>query len=215
LLQEYTPVVRGFLRILLYAGITSLIFLIVYIDAVILQTFGETSYVEIAQAVLLGGISIIFIAAALKIPALQTSAWLLATFSTASLIRENDIWLDMLHPEGWQILVTPVLAAGLFHAWRNRSAFLAEQRIYTESTSFGLLAAALMTTYLFARLYGMGAFWRNVMPNGYDRNVKDMSEECMELFGYGILLCAALEFVALAKRVAQEQKAAGTVEKTA
>lgn len=202
---EYIPLVRGFLRILLYAAITSLVFLSIYIDAITMGTFGETSLVEIAQAGLLAVITVIFVWSAIRIPALSASAWLLATFTAASLIRENDVWLDMLHPEGWQILVTPVIAAGLIHTWLNRSAFLAEQKIYTESTSFGLLAGALATTYLFARLFGMGAFWQAVMQRGFDRNVKDMSEECLELFGYGLLLCAALEFVALARRTALEQ----------
>ena len=175
-----------------------------YVDATTTGTFGETSLVEISQSILLFAISAIFVLTAIKVAALRKSAWLLATFSTASLIRENDIWLDMLHSDGWQILVTPVILVGLAYTWINRDAFLEEQKVYTESVSFGLLISALMTTYIFARLYGMGAFWQIVLQEAYARPVKDMSEECVELFGYGLLLFAALEFVALAKSRARE-----------
>lgn len=198
---EIEPFVRGILRVALYAAITAALFFLMYLDAVTTGTFGETSLVEIAQSVLLAAITTIFAASAMKTPALSKSAWLLATFAAASLIRENDVWLDMLHAEGWQIAVTPVIAAGLIYTWRHRAAFLAEQRLFTESTAFGLFAAALMTTYVFSRLFGMGRFWQAVMQEDYLRPVKDMSEECMELFGYGLMLCAAIEFVALARRL--------------
>lgn len=199
--QAYVPLARGILRVTLFAIVTSSIFALIYIDAITTGTFGETSLVEISQSVLLLAITGIFIFCALKLPALSNSAWLLATFTAASFVRENDIWLDMLHDEGWQILVAPLIGAGLVRTWLNRAAFIEEQRVYTESASFGLLAAALMTTYLFARLYGMGRFWQAVMQDSYVRTIKDMSEECIELFGYGLLLCAAIEFVALARRM--------------
>ena len=202
--DKYIPFVRGLSRVSLYAAMTCLIFGLMYVDATTTGTFGETSLVEISQSILLFAISAIFVLAAIKVAALRKSAWLLATFSTASLIRENDIWLDMLHSDGWQILVTPVILVGLAYTWINRDAFLEEQKVYTESVSFGLLISALMTTYIFARLYGMGAFWQIVLQEAYARPVKDMSEECVELFGYGLLLFSALEFVALAKSRARE-----------
>lgn len=198
---QHAPFINGIIRICSYAAITSIIFLLMYIDAVTIASFGETSLVEIAQSVLLFVITLIFALSAIRIPAMTTSAWLLATFSAASLVRENDMWLDMLHSDGWQILVTPILAAGLYHTWKNRAQFLREQEIYTQSASFGLLTSAILTTYLFSRLYGMGVFWKAVFQERYIRAIKDMSEECLELFGYGLLQCAALEFVALARRV--------------
>lgn len=206
--EDYLPFVRGILRVALYAGITAFLFLLMYVDAVTTGTFGETSLVEIAQSVTLFVITAIFVSCALRVSALTRSAWLLATFAAASLIRENDIWLDMLHEEGWQILATPVIAVGLFYIWRHRAAFLAEQRVFTESTSFGLFVGALMTTYVFSRLFGMGRFWRSVMQDDYLRPIKDMSEECLELFGYGLMLCAAIEFIALGRRLAAETRAA-------
>ena len=202
--EDYQPFVRGILRVALYAGITAFLFLLMYVDAVTTGTFGETSLVEIAQSVTLFVITAIFVSCALRISALTRSAWLLATFVAASLIRENDIWLDMLHEEGWQISVTPVIAAGLFYTFRHRAAFLAEQKAFTESTAFGLFVGSLLTTYVFSRLFGMGRFWQAVMQDDYLRPIKDMSEECLELFGYGLMLCAAIEFVALARRLAAE-----------
>lgn len=199
--REIEPFVRGIFRVALYSAITAALFSVMFIDAVTTGTFGETSAVEVAQSVLLFGISAIFATSAMKTPTLSKSAWLLATFAAASLIRENDAWLDMLHDGGWQMAVTPVIAAGFIYTWRHRAAFLAEQRLFTESTAFGLFAAALMTTYVFSRLFGMGRFWQAVMQEDYLRPVKDMSEECMELFGYGLMLCAAIEFVALARRL--------------
>ncbi|WP_238122167.1 MULTISPECIES: hypothetical protein [unclassified Xanthobacter] len=195
------PFVQAFIRFVIYVGIISGIFLLMYVDAMTTKTFGETSLVEISQSVILVVVTAIFATCAVRLPALRVSAWLLATFTAASLIRENDVWLDMLHDDGWQILVTPVILAGLFYTWKNRTRFLDEQVHYTQTSAFGLLMAALLTTYVFARFYGMGAFWKAVMQDAYLRNIKDMSEECLELFGYGILLCAALEFVVVARRL--------------
>lgn len=197
----YLPFMYGMLRVVVYSAITALLFFIAYINAITTGTFGETSVVEIAQSIILLVIIAIFANCALKISALSNSAWLLATFATASLIRENDVWLDMLFDGGWQILVMLVVSAGLIQAYRNREELFAEQQIYTESTSFGLLAGALITTYVFSRLFGMGRFWQTVMQDAYMRPVKDVSEECVELFGYGLLLCAAIEFFVLARRI--------------
>lgn len=189
-------------RVLVYLGLTALIFLVIYVDALTIGTFGETSLVEICQSVLLAVMSGLLLYGAVTAPHLRTSAILLLGFTFSSLIRENDVWLDLLHPEGWELLAFPVVAAALAYAWYRREVFLEELKVYTESVSFGLLISALSVTYVFSRLFGMGRFWQLVMGDNFDRNIKDMSEECIELLGYGLLLFAVLEFLHLARRLA-------------
>ena len=86
-------------------------------------------------------------------------------------------------------------------SWWRRSRFLAEIEIYLQSMSFGLLVAAILTTYVYARLYGMGDFWHMMLQGDFTRSIKNMSEESVELLGYGQLTLAVLEFQRLARRV--------------
>jgi len=200
--EDLQPLIRGILRVALYSALVAAAFGIMYLDAVTTGQFTESSGVELAQSALLFVITAIFVASALKVPALTHSAWLLATFAAASLVRENDALLDSFIDESWEVLAFSIIAIGLYATWRNRKAFLAEQKIFTESTAFGLFVSALLTTYVFSRLFGMGKFWKAVMQDGFLRQVKDMNEECLELFGYTLLLCAAIEFIALTRRTA-------------
>lgn len=200
--EDLQPLIRGILRVALYSALTAAAFGIMYMDAVTTGQFTESSAVEITQSLVLFVITVIFVISARKIPALQNSAWLLATFTAASLVRENDALLDSFIDETWEAIAFTIIAIGLYATWRHRKAFLAEQKIFTESTAFGLFVSALLTTYVFSRLFGMGKFWKAVMGDGFLRQVKDMNEECLELFGYTLLLCAAIEFIALARRTA-------------
>lgn len=202
--HDYGVVIRGSVRILVYAVLTALLFGVIYIDALNIRdkyVFHESSPVEMVQAALLLMMSLTLLHASLKMRSLQVSAFLFFGFTTASFIRENDSVLDRLHSEAWEVLVALVVAVTLYATWRRRRRFLAELEIYTQSMSFGLFLGGLMTTYVFSRLYGMSAFWQLVMQEQYDRTIKSMSEECIELLGYGLLSFAVAEFVILARRL--------------
>ncbi|MDF5473975.1 NAD(P)-dependent oxidoreductase, partial [Vibrio parahaemolyticus] len=47
-----------------------------------------------------------------------------------------------------------------------------------------LLIGAVVLLLVFSRLYGMGSFWQQVMNESYIRDVKNISEEGMELLCY-------------------------------
>jgi len=45
---------------------------------------------------------------------------------------------------------------------------------------------------VFSRLYGMGSFWQHVMGEHYVRDVKNISEEGIELLCYSLIALSAV-----------------------
>jgi len=193
---------RAALRVALYCIFIALLFLIPLADAYRGSLFNEWSFVEIGQSLMLPIISGMLLYSALRIKALQASALLLLAFTFSSLIRENDHLFDAVHKHLWPVLVALVIVPALYLTWRRRVLFFTEMETYTQSTSFGLLIGSILTTYVYSRLYGMGGFWRLSLQENYVRTIKNMSEECVELLGYGLMFLAVVEFLRLARQTA-------------
>ncbi|WP_438819310.1 hypothetical protein, partial [Colwellia marinimaniae] len=49
------------------------------------------------------------------------------------------------------------------------------------------LITFIVLLFVFSRLYGMGDFWEAVMAEHYVRDVKDISEETIELLCYAFI----------------------------
>ncbi|KGE77380.1 hypothetical protein CVH10_04770 [Halomonas sp. ND22Bw] len=119
----------------------------------------------------------------------------------ASLIREQDAWLDEYVFDGaWQILVSLLVLPILFVVIRHGRAFAAELERYAMTFSGGLFAAGFLGTYVFSRLYGRGDMWKAVLGEHYVRVFKDAAEEVTELFGYTLMCIAMIELLLLARR---------------
>ena len=83
---------------------------------------------------------------------------------------------------------------------KNFSVFLQQLASYLATASFGLFLMGMLTTYVFSRLFGRTEFWEAVMEEKYFRSVKNTAEECLELYGYMVLLIGVIELLILAKR---------------
>ncbi|MDR5860597.1 hypothetical protein FZZ93_07990 [Halomonas eurihalina] len=163
--------------------------------------FSESGFTELAQSMLLLLATGLALSVRVWQRQLPNVALLLVGLLGASLIREQDAWLDTYVFDGaWQTLVALLVLPVLFVVIRHRRAFVTELESITGTFSFGLFAAGFLTTYAFSRLYGRSALWQEILGEHYLRAFKNAAEEVTELFGYTLMLFAMLELVLLVRR---------------
>ncbi|MDR5873475.1 hypothetical protein LPL18_012930 [Halomonas sp. CUBES01] len=164
--------------------------------------FSELGFTELTQTLTLAvscGL-LLYVRHILKV--WPTVTLLLLAFIGASLVREQDAFLDQyIADDTWQIIVALIVVPSLAWVVMQRRRFLDEFAHYSNSFSFGLFTAGVLTTYIFSRLYGRQDFWRAVLQDHFVREFKDVAEEVVELLGYSLILVAMIELMLLARRV--------------
>ncbi|MGJ7456408.1 hypothetical protein ACR80S_03885 [Halomonas sp. MA07-2] len=170
--------------------------------------FSEYGFTELAQSAVLLSASLLLLYTRQVLKVLPTVTLLMFGFVFASLIREQDYFLDTwVARHTWKVLVTLVIVPVLFWVIRERRRFVEEFASYANSFSFGFFAAGVLVTYVFSRLYGRGDFWEAVLQEHYVRTFKDAAEEVVELLGYALILIAVIELTLLARRWARARRA--------
>ncbi|QTP54076.1 hypothetical protein HNO51_04905 [Billgrantia sulfidoxydans] len=175
----------------------------IYYEALYLparRSFAELGFTELCQSAVLSASALLLWTPSVR-RELPTVSLLMLALIVASLIREQDYYLDRhLFDGAWQTLVTLVLLPCLTLALWRRRRFLDEFVAYGNSFSFGLFAAGFLVTYVFSRLYGRSAMWMAILEEHYLRTFKEAAEEITELLGYSLLLIAVIELVLLTRR---------------
>lgn len=170
--------------------------------------FSEYGFTELAQTAVLALASVLLLYTRQVLNVLPTVSLLMFGFVFASLIREQDYFLDTwVARHTWKVLVALVIVPVLYWVIRERQHFAAEFANYANSFSFGLFAAGVLTTFVFSRLYGRSDFWEAVLQEHYVRTFKDAAEEVVELLGYALILIAVIELTLLARRWALARRA--------
>ena len=164
--------------------------------------FSELGFTELTQTLTLALSCALLLYVRHVLKVWPTVTLLLLAFLGASLVREQDAFLDNFVADGsWQIIVTIIVVPSLIWVVMHRRRFLDEFVHYSNSFSFGLFTAGVLTTYIFSRLYGRQDFWRAVLQDNFVREFKDVAEEVVELLGYSLMLIAMIELMLLARRV--------------
>jgi MFS superfamily sulfate permease-like transporter len=164
--------------------------------------FTELGFTEFTQTLVLATCCamLVYIRQVLKV--WPTVTLLLLAFLAASLVREQDHFLDSYVAHNtWKALVALIIIPTLVWVVKQRRRFLDEFAYYSNTFSFGLFTAGVLTTYIFSRLYGRQEFWQTILDDNYVRNFKNIAEEVVELLGYSLMLIATLELLLLARRV--------------
>lgn len=164
--------------------------------------FSEDSAVETLQSVLLlfSGIALTYGIAVYK--NWRPLLVLIAEFLFVSLVREQDAYLDLHYFDGaWQTIVILSLPFPIYFAIIRRKKLMDNLKVYTSLFAFGIMIAGFLTTYIFSRLYGRKVFWMAAMENGYMRDVKNISEESLETYGYLLIFIASIELIFLIRRL--------------
>lgn len=187
-------------RVIIYGavlvGISQVIFLDAFeqVDFESAHKYGEHSYTEWGQVVMLIMIIGLFFWSARLDKDKQPAPIAVAGFFTMSLIREFDMYLDLIFDGLWQVIALVTLLITILLVYRQKAFFKASVIYLFKTTAFGFIAAGFLTTFVFSRLYGRGTFWKQVMEDGYMRTVKNASEESIELLGYAIIFFGAIEY---------------------
>lgn len=175
-----------------------------YLEAIYLPSvrFTELGFTEFTQTIILATccLMLLYIRQVLKV--WPTVTLLLFAFIAASLVREQDYFFDeYVGHDAWKVVVSLIAIPSIAWVVIQRRRFMEEFIYYSNTFSFGLFAAGLLTTYVFSRLYGRQIFWRAVLEDNYIRDFKDIAEEVVELLGYSLILFATLELLLLARRI--------------
>jgi len=158
--------------------------------------FSEDSLTEKAQSAMLSAATCIFLWCAIKRPATSTLSITLFCFTAASLIREQDIYLDeWLFHGSWKIGAFGLVGLAILVVIRQFGPFLLALNQFSKNFVFGLMLSGIITTYLFSRMMGRKIFWLAVMGERYFRDVKNAAEESLELYGYLLLLISGVEYL--------------------
>lgn len=160
------------------------------------EKFSEHSWTEKIQSVMLLFSSSIFLYCFCKIRKFSMLSLFLLSFTVASLVREQDLFLDeWLFHGAWKLGSFGVVLFSLVIISKNINAFGKQVSEFSRSFVFGLMMNGFLTTYVFSRLFGRKIFWILVMGDRYFRDVKNAGEECVELYGYLLFLIAAAEYL--------------------
>lgn len=200
-----TILVRAVLYVLFIGAITQG----AYLEALYLPSvrFSELGFTEFTQTLVLATCCamLIYIRQVLKV--WPTITLLLLAFVAASLVREQDHFLDnYVAHNTWKVLVALIILPSIFWVVKQRQRFLEEFAHYSNTFAFGLFTAGVLTTYIFSRLYGRQEFWQAILEDSYTGTFKSVAEEVVELLGYSLILIATLELLLLARRIYQARQ---------
>lgn len=186
-----------FLRMVAYSLVMLAILEVIKFDSTIGEMgsrFGESSWTEIAQEVflLLAAIACYFTAwRSKKYRALLIS---IGTFTLVSFVREfNNYMNNNWFRHSWQIIVYAILIPYFIYAFRNWRSIKKDMEELAPTFSFGVLFVSVLIVFLFSRIYGLHDIWQNLLGENYIRDIKNVSEEGIELLGYSLLFLGALE----------------------
>ena len=130
---------------------------------------------------------------------------LLAGMALLALVRELDYFFDNYVFDGaWQIIALLVALATGFFVFKHRQGLRSSIQEFTSKASFGYMTSAFIVLFLFSRMIGKQILWKIIMGENYLRIVKTFVEESTELFGYALLVIAAMEFYRESKKAGQD-----------
>lgn len=120
------------------------------------------------------------------------AAILISGFFAVLMIREMDYWFDMIHHGSWVFPALALTVLACAKAYQGGKGTVNEMATILQSPYMKLLIGSVILLLVFSRLYGMGSFWQHVMGEHYVRDVKNISEEGMELLCYSLIALSAV-----------------------
>ncbi|NLY03385.1 MAG: hypothetical protein GXZ15_00850 [Campylobacter sp.] len=188
---------KSFLFFILVAFFAAITVGILYIDLQF-DTVGlkEDSLTEYSQAIYLFMTAAIFFYISKKKANLKQACVLISAFFIVMLIRESDAYFDKISHGSWVYFALFVTFIAIFYSLKTAkfNGLSNQLYCYTQSPSYGLMLAGLITILVFSRLFGTGEIWHIVLKDHYLRIVKDIIQESLESFGYTLCFLSSLWF---------------------
>ncbi|WP_338813123.1 hypothetical protein V9L05_17440 [Bernardetia sp. Wsw4-3y2] len=180
-----------FIKIILFALSLCLITGITWIDAhdsSLNEKFGESSWTEYAQELILILTVIFGSIAAYKLPRFQILLSSLAYLCLIYFIREWNNYLG----NWWKIGVLMVSLFYLPYLFIHKKEFWKQLVSIWETFPMGIFITGNLILHVFSRIYGKTEIWTATLGENYHRSVKNASEESIELLAYTILFVGVL-----------------------
>lgn len=200
---------RVALNVLIVVALSIFVNLCLRVDFSLLHHgLGENSVTEIAQSLMLAITSAAFFTLALQNRDIRHASILISGFFAVLFIRESDMWFDLVFHGAWVVPALMVTAAACYYAYRGGLTSVQQLADILNSRYMPTLITAVVLLLVFSRLYGMGSFWHTVMGEHYLRDVKNLSEEAIELMCYCIIaFCSVKTYLLLKQPDVQDQTA--------
>lgn len=198
---------RVALNVLVLAALSIFVNLCLRVDFTLLHHgLSESSMTELAQSLMLAVTSLAFFLLAQRNRSIRHASILFSGFFTVLFIRESDVWFDFIFHGAWVIPALLVTFSACFYAYRGGSDSIQQLAKILNSRYMPMLITAVVLLLVFSRLYGMGSFWHSVMEEHYLREVKNLSEEAIELLCYSLISLSAVKtYYLLTKSDAQDR----------
>ena len=190
-------ILKGFQQFLLLSFLAILPILTLSYDLIYThhQGISEYSMTEYLQEILLLCTILIFSYIAYKERSVRHFAVLLAGFFCCLLIRELDALLDKIQHGFWVYPATLVALLSIGYALRELSETLRTFSKFVEHKHFITLNIGMVMLLVFSRIFGMGDLWQGILGEDYDRLVKRVVEEGLEVLGYTIICYSAIGYL--------------------
>ncbi len=192
------PLLYAGLEFLFSALIVCLTSLSIFADIFLFDGhIGETTSVELLQALLLAMSIFFFFREAFRKPEYRSGFILAGGFLLCMLIREMDAALDLIRHGLWAYAAGGAALVCITLSLHNPRTALQGLNAIVTHRAYGTLSSGMLCVLCFSRLFGMGVLWEQIMGDNYDRWLKDAIEEGCELFGYTLTFLAALRYAGI------------------
>ncbi len=173
-------------------AISFLVILSRRIDYIILENnIGEMSVIELSQLFMLV-ITVMSFYRLNSIASLKRGSILVLGFFTVLMIRESDGFFDHISHGFWVYPALLVTFSSIAYAVKNGNVMRSLAQLL-RIPSMQVLVCSTVLLLVFSRLYGISDFWKVVMGDFYIRDVKNISEETIELLFYCLIALNAFK----------------------
>lgn len=182
-----------FIRIILYSVVLAIAAGIVFLDAMQVQT-AENSYTELAQEAFLFIIILVGFISVRQAKRYKTFTYLLIAIASIFFVREfNNLLSNYLYDGAWETGVLIILISSAYYFYKHAKQLKEDTLALKNTAAFGNLMMGGLLLIVFSRMYGNSNIWESFMGETYQRMIKEVSEESIELMAYGVILIASLE----------------------
>lgn len=190
------------------ASMFCLYFLLAFVLLPKAWSFGENGLIEWLQFGFLGTLAVSLVTVFALYPAARRVLALLLSCALVAMSRELDNIMDARVPFfGWQAIYFVAVPLCLWQL-RDRRRLYRELMAFVPSSAMTLYLAAMMVILPLAQCIGDGEFLRAALGGEYIRTYKTLIEESLELYGYLLLLCGAVETFLFARNAERLRQAA-------
>ena len=159
--------------------------------------FGESSKTEMLQQLFLLLTSFTFFSAGLFSKSHKAIAYLFGGGVLMALTRELDTYFDRIYHGAWFPFAMVIAGLTIVLVWRQKRQIWKNLEEFYSTPAFGILLSGFLSVFIFSRIFGAKKVWTALFEVEKlavsHRWVKNAVEEGSELFGYTLLLIAAVE----------------------